>query len=90
MSRATTHAILRALRPTRGKLLMLLGLALVACGLYWWYDGGRWRFSPRHFGVVEPGVIYRSGRIHPALIEGVRRHAKALRDRLRATTGPSV
>lgn len=40
---------------------------------YWWLDGGRYRFKPRRFGVVQVGTVYRSGQIHPNLIEGVLR-----------------
>ena len=54
------------------RTLILLALA-GAFGLfaYWWLDGGRYRFKPRRFGVVQEGAVYRSGQIHPNLIRDV-------------------
>lgn len=68
---ATRGRLRRALAPTRGKIVIALLATALGFGLYWWYDGGRWMFFPRHFGVVEDGLIYRSGRIHPGLIDEV-------------------
>ena len=59
------------LRPSRSKVLFGVTAVLFGYFVYWWFDGGRWNVIPRRFGVVEDGVIYRSGRIHPRLIDGV-------------------
>lgn len=48
-------------------------LVLVATGgLVVWREGGKHRFRPKRFGVVDEG-FYRSGQLHPRLIEGVLR-----------------
>jgi protein tyrosine/serine phosphatase len=47
---------------------------LAALGGYaWWRDEGSRLFFPRNFGVVEEGFLYRSGQIHPRIIEDVLR-----------------
>lgn len=48
-------------------------VVLLACG-YIWHNYLQDRIFPRRFGVVEPGVLYRSGQISPNLI------AKVLKD----------
>ena len=56
-------------RPTRRRALIALALA-VPIGLVAWYlGGGKWMFEPKRWGEIEPGLIYRSGQIHPWLIE---------------------
>ncbi len=61
--------------PRRWKLKLTVTLVLGAIGFfaYWWLDGGRYMFFPKNWGVVEEGVIYRSGQIHPRIIEDVLR-----------------
>jgi protein tyrosine/serine phosphatase len=49
-------------------------LAAAALGGYaWWRDEGSRLFYPRNFGVVEEGFLYRSGQIHPRIVEDVLR-----------------
>jgi hypothetical protein len=61
-------------RSARAPLLVFaLLLAALAGGYAWWRDGGKRLFQPRNWGVVEEGWLYRSGQIHPRLIEGVLR-----------------
>ncbi len=69
--RQTGHAPrwIRWLRPTTSKVLLLVGLGIVAGGLYWYYDGGRYRWVKKRWGEVVPGVIYRSGQLHANLVE---------------------
>ena len=59
----------------RWKLLATLVVlaAVVTAGLYWWYDGGRHHFFPKRWGVVEEGIVYRSGQVDESLIEDVLR-----------------
>ncbi len=46
-------------------LPLLVGvLAVVAC--ISWFAGVRWHFQPKNFGIVEPGVLYRSAALTPA------------------------
>lgn len=66
-----TRRILHALRPTKGRVVTAVVIGLLAGGLYWWYDGGRYRFIPRRLGAVEDGVIYRSAQLHRRLLEDV-------------------
>lgn len=47
------------------------GLVLISGGLAFWHYDVKNAFYPKKFGVVEPGMVYRSGRIHPWLIESV-------------------
>lgn len=49
--------------PRRRRLWLLLGFAVVAGLVIWWYAGLRNQFFPDNFGVVEPGRIYRSAQI---------------------------
>lgn len=44
---------------------------LVIAGLVWWNNGLRDQFFPKNFGVVEAGVLYRSGRLQPEMIRRV-------------------
>lgn len=66
-----SRRLAHALRPTRARLLVALGIGLLGAGLYWWYDGGRYMFIPRRFDAVEDGIIYRSAQLHRRLIEDV-------------------
>ncbi len=52
------------------KILLLIALVALVFGgfLIAWNNGLRDRFVPRKFGVVEPGVLYRSGQISPQMI----------------------
>lgn len=60
-------------RRLRKRHIFAIVAILFGLFAYWWLDGGRYRFKPRRFGVVEAGAIYRSGQIHEALIEDVLR-----------------
>jgi hypothetical protein len=62
-------------RVRRRLLLALCALLLVVGGAIWWRDQGKRMFFPRNFEEVEPG-LYRSGRIHRRLIEGVLREKR--------------
>jgi tyrosine-protein phosphatase SIW14 len=64
--------------PRRGKRRFNaagFGIALTAIavilGLVWWNNGLRDRFFPKNFGVVEPGHLYRSGRLTPEMMRKV-------------------
>ena len=46
-----------------------LTVGLVVAGLVFWNNGLRDRIFPKRWGEVEKGLVYRSGRIHPALLE---------------------
>lgn len=61
----------------RSRAILLAGAALlaVAGGIWAWDDLLKERLFPKRFGVVEEGLIYRSGQLHPALVE------RTLRDR---------
>lgn len=59
--------------PNRIRLALLVVL-LVGFGwwCWWWLEaGGRDRFFPRNFGVVDAGRIYRSGQIDGGLVRDV-------------------
>lgn len=56
-------------RPTRRRALIALLLAIPIGAGAWWFGGGKWMFQPKRWGEIEPGLIYRSGQIHPFLIE---------------------
>ena len=56
----TPESALRTGR-TRRTILLLGATVLVALGA--WQAGLKHRFVPKNFGVVEPGQIYRSGRL---------------------------
>jgi protein tyrosine phosphatase (PTP) superfamily phosphohydrolase (DUF442 family) len=45
---------------------LLLSAIAAAGGLYWHHSG-----QPYHFGIVTPGVLYRSGTLTPAHLESV-------------------
>jgi hypothetical protein len=50
-------------------VLSIVVLIASVCGLAgWWYGGLRNRFEPVNFGVVEPGMLYRSGQISEHVI----------------------
>jgi hypothetical protein len=54
--------------PLLGTLFILALLG--AAGWFWWSElQGRWFFSPRQWGAVEEGRIYRSGQIHWRVVE---------------------
>lgn len=55
------------LRPV--VLLPLLALASVGAGVAVWEEVLEDRFVARRWGVVEPGMIYRSGQLDSALVE---------------------
>lgn len=57
------------LRKTLKILFAALLLAIVLGVL--WKELFHYRVFPKRFGVVEPGLIYRSGQIHPDLIADV-------------------
>jgi protein-tyrosine phosphatase len=62
------------IRPDRRRIgLLVLAAVLVVGGLAFWHYDVAHAFSPKRFGVVEPGKIYRSGRIHPWLVKSVLR-----------------
>jgi protein tyrosine/serine phosphatase len=45
-------------------------LLVLGAFTYWWTEGkGRYLFIKRKWGVVEEGLIYRSGQLHERLIE---------------------
>ena len=68
---ATTGGTHRApwWRPTRRRALVALVLAIPIGTAAWWFGGGKWMFEPKRWGEIEPGLVYRSGQIHPFLIE---------------------
>ncbi len=49
-------------------LLLAIALAAFVAGAFWW-DQHKGNYFPKNFGVVEPGQIYRSGQLSPALIK---------------------
>ena len=48
-------------------LVIILILAIVGGGIWWWSEN-RHRFSPKRWGVVVPGSIYRSGQLDQGLV----------------------
>ena len=66
-------------RPGRRKLVWIGVLAAVAllvgvgAPLVWHAGGVKYRFCPKRWGVVDAGLVYRSGRLHPALVESTYR-----------------
>lgn len=52
-SHAARHAVIAA--------MVFVGIAAIV-----WFGGVRWHFTPKNFGVVESGVLYRSARLTPA------------------------
>ena len=58
----------RASAPTRIKLLLLLVSVAMAIAAYWWFDGGRYAFTPRRWGAIVSGRVYRSAQLHRRLI----------------------
>ena len=66
-------------RPGRRKLVWIGALAAVAllvgvgAPLVWHAGGVKYRFCPKRWGVVDAGLVYRSGRLHPALVESTYR-----------------
>lgn len=59
--------------PTRAIASLLLVLGAAGGGYAWWAEGGKRMFLPRNWGVVEEGWLYRSGQVHPRLIEDLLR-----------------
>jgi protein tyrosine phosphatase (PTP) superfamily phosphohydrolase (DUF442 family) len=62
--------------PRNKRRVLLLALAAfiaadIAFFIVFWSKYLRDRIFPRNWGVVEKGMVFRSGRIHPALIENV-------------------
>ena len=49
---------------------------LIAGSVWLWEEVLQDRFIPKRFGVVEPGQIYRSGRLHRSLVERTLRKYK--------------
>ncbi|MGE3107521.1 MAG: hypothetical protein AB7G11_00930 [Phycisphaerales bacterium] len=62
-----------ASRPSRHWVRDSLALALVlaAAAAIAWFAGVRWQFEPKNFGIVEPGVLYRSAALTPAALRRV-------------------
>ncbi len=58
-------------RISRRRLGVILAGAVVGLGIWWWFDGGRDLFFPKNWGVVEEGLVYRSGRIHRRIVKDV-------------------
>ena len=57
---------------TRWRRILIAGGVLVLLavgGVVWWVDQGQFLFFPKNWDVIEPGLVYRSGRIHRRLIE---------------------
>ena len=50
-------------------LFFVLAILLVAGSVWLWEEVLEDRIIPKRFGVVEPGQIYRCGRLHRALLE---------------------
>lgn len=66
------------MRPIAGINPIILGVIVVAAvaavvALIMLWKSVRHQFAPRNFGVVEPGCIFRSGRLTPRMIRKVRR-----------------
>ena len=58
-------------RPLVLTLVFLAVAGLVAWGITFWMDKGRHMVHPKNWGVVIPDRVWRSGQIHPRLIEEV-------------------
>ena len=58
---------------TNQRTIKLIGYALLILilSLYTWKEHLEDRLIPKRWGIVEDGIIYRSGQLHPALIERV-------------------
>jgi len=52
---------------------VVLAVGAAIGGYAWWREEGSRLFYPRNFGVVEEAFLYRSGQIHPRIIEDVLR-----------------
>lgn len=62
------------LLASRAGMLVAVLLVALAIGAYaWWREGGKRRFFPRNWGVVHEGWLFRSGQIHPRIVEQVLR-----------------
>lgn len=61
------RAIMPEKRPNHA-LRAVIVVAVIALGIWIW-DANKYRIFPKRFGVVEQGSIYRSGQIHPDLVE---------------------
>ena len=53
----------------RNTIIIIASIAVIGGGIWLWKDVLEDRLIPKRWGVVEPGAIYRSGQIHPSLIE---------------------
>lgn len=67
ISNERSRAIIPEHRPNH-ILRTILIIAVIGLGIWIW-DATKYRFFPKRFGVVEQGKIYRSGQLHPALVE---------------------
>jgi protein tyrosine/serine phosphatase len=56
-------------KKDRGPLIVILIIAIIGGGIWVWEEVLEDRVIPKRFGVVEEGLIYRSGQLHPALVE---------------------
>jgi protein tyrosine phosphatase (PTP) superfamily phosphohydrolase (DUF442 family) len=57
-------------KPTTRKILLLaLAVAVIAGGIWTWEEVLEDRLLPKRWGVVVPGLVYRSGQLHRALVE---------------------
>ncbi|MFC1762022.1 dual specificity protein phosphatase family protein [Planctomycetota bacterium] len=61
------RAIIPEKRPNH-ILRAVIIVAIIGLGIWIW-DATKYRMFPKRFGVVEQGMIYRSGQLHPALVE---------------------
>ncbi len=56
--------------PRRRAVLVIAAVtALAATGGALWAGGLKYRFIPKRFGEVRPGLIYRSGQLSPSVVE---------------------
>jgi protein tyrosine/serine phosphatase len=65
--------VTRSARRLRIATAAVLAIGAAIGGYAWWREEGSRLFHPRNFGVVEEGFLYRSGQIHPRIIEDVLR-----------------
>jgi len=56
-------------RVSRTQFVALILVALLIGAGVWWYKGGRYKFYARNWGVVDAGMVYRSGQVSSGLIE---------------------